>query len=70
MARAAGISKTTVHKLWASSNLKPHLMCTFKQSNAPNLEERFWDVTGFYLAPPDKTLVLCCDEKSQVQALE
>ncbi|NCE88410.1 IS630 family transposase [Pseudomonas sp. Q1] len=70
MARATGISATSVHKLWAANDLKPHLTRTFKLSNDPNFEERFWDVIGLYLAPPDKALVLCCDEKSQVQALE
>lgn len=70
MARAAGISATTVHKLWSANDLKPHLTRTFKLSNEPQFEEKFWDVIGLYLAPPDKALVLCCDEKSQVQALE
>ena len=70
MARAAGISATSVHKLWTANDLKPHLTRTFKLSNDPNFEEKFWDVIGLYLAPPDKALVLCCDEKSQVQALE
>ena len=70
MARAAGISATSVHKLWAANDLKPHLTRTFKLSSDPNFEEKFWDVIGLYLAPPDKALVLCCDEKSQVQALE
>lgn len=70
MARAAGISSTTVHKLWAANDLKPHLTRTFKLSNDPHFEEKFWDVIGLYMAPPDKALVLCCDEKSQVQALE
>ena len=70
MARAAGISATSVHKLWAANDLKPHLTRTFKLSNDPNFEEKFWDVIGLYLDPPDKALVLCCDEKSQVQALE
>lgn len=49
---------------------KPHLKLTFKLSNDPNFEERLWDVVGLYLDPPDKTLVPCRDEKSQVQALE
>ncbi|WP_284404933.1 IS630 family transposase, partial [Pseudomonas syringae] len=70
MAKAAGISSTTVHKLWAANDLKPHLTRTFKLSNDPHFEEKFWDVIGLYLEPPDKALVLCCDEKSQVQALE
>lgn len=70
MARAAGISATTAHKLWAANDLKPHLTRTFKLSNDPQFEEKFSDVIGLYLAPPDNALVLCCDEKSQVQALE
>ena len=70
MARVAGISSTSVHRLWAANDLKPHLTRTFKLSNDPHFEEKFWDVIGLYLDPPDKALVLCCDEKSQVQALE
>lgn len=50
MARAAGISSTTVHKLWAANDLKPHLTRTFKLSNDPQFEEKFWDVIGLYLA--------------------
>ncbi|VVQ38477.1 IS630 family transposase ISPsy25 [Pseudomonas fluorescens] len=68
MARAAGISSTPVHELWAVNDLKPHLTRTFKLINDPQFEEKFWDVIGLYLAPPDKALVLCRDEKSQVQA--
>jgi len=70
MARAAGISATSVHKLWAANDLKPHLTRTLKLSSDPNFEEKFWDVIGLYLALPDKALVFCCDEKSQVQARE
>jgi hypothetical protein len=68
MARAAGISATTVHKLWSANELRPHLTRTFKLSNDPQFEEKFWDVIGLYLAPSDKALGLCCDEKSEVQA--
>jgi len=70
MARAGGISATSMHKLWAANDLKPHLTRIFKLSNDLHFEEKFWDVIGLYLDPPDKALVLCCDEKSQVQALE
>ena len=70
MARHAGLSKSTVHKLWAQNELKPHLSRTFKLSSDPAFEAKFWDVIGLYLAPPDQALVLCCDEKSQCQALE
>ena len=70
MARVAGISPASVQRIWAANDIKPHLTRTFKLSNDPNFEEKFWDVIGLYLDPPDKALVLCCDEKSQVQALE
>ncbi len=70
MARAAGISAASVQRLWAASDIKPHLSRTFKLSNDKCFEEKFWDVIGLYLNPPDKALVLCCDEKSQCQALE
>ena len=70
MVRVAGISATSVHRLWAANDLKPHLTRTFKLSNDPHFEEKFWDVIGLYLDPPDTALVLCCDEKSQVQARE
>ena len=70
MARAAGISPASVQRLWAASDIKPHLSRTFKLSNDKRFEEKFWEVIGLYLNPPDKALVLCCDEKSQCQALE
>src|ERR1700758_2153425 len=70
MARAGGISAASVQRLWAASDIKPHLSRTFKLSNDKRFEEKFWDVIGLYLNPPDKALVLCCDEKSQCQALE
>src|SRR5271155_1257707 len=70
MARAAGISPASVQRLWAASDIKPHLSRTFKLSNDKRFEEKFWDVIGLYLNPPEKALVLCCDEKSQCQALE
>ena len=70
MARAAGISPASVQRLWAANEIKPHLSRTFKLSNDKRFEEKFWDVIGLYLNPPDKALVLCCDEKSQCQALE
>src|SRR6266478_2321473 len=52
------------------NDIKPHLSRTFKLSNDKQFEEKFWDVIGLYLDPPEKALVLCCDEKSQCQALE
>jgi transposase/transcriptional regulator with XRE-family HTH domain/DNA-binding XRE family transcriptional regulator len=70
MAQATGVSKATVQRLWAANDLKPHLTRAFKLSNDPKFEAKFWDVIGLYLEPPDKALVLCCDEKSQCQALE
>jgi transposase len=70
MARHAGVSKSTVQKLWAQNELKPHRTRTFKLSADPAFEAKFWDVIGLYLAPPDQALVLCCDEKSQIQALQ
>ena len=56
--------------VWAKNDLKPHITKTFKLSNDPQFEEKFWDVIGLYLDPPANALVLCCDEKSQCQALE
>jgi transposase len=70
MAGHAGVSKSTVQKLWAQNDLKPHLTRTFKLSSDPAFEAKFWDVIGLYLSPPDQALVLCCDEKSQIQALQ
>jgi transposase len=69
MARAATISPASVQRLWAASDIKPHLSRTFKLSNDQRFEEKFWDVIGLYLNPPNKALVLCCDEKSQCEAL-
>ena len=70
MAKATGVSNFTVQKLWSANGIKPHLTRTFKLSKDPRLEAKFWDVIGLYLHPPDRALVLCCDEKSQCQALE
>lgn len=70
MARAKGVSPNTVQRLWRANDLKPHIMRTFKLSGDRHFETKFWDVIGLYLHPPDKALVLCCDEKSQCQALE
>lgn len=70
MAQAAGISHDSVHRIWRENDLKPHLTRTFKVSRDPEFERKFWDVIGLYLNPPDRALVLCCDEKSQCQALE
>jgi transposase len=70
MARAVGVSPHAVHEIWRRNELKPHLVRTFKLSNDPQFESKFWDVIGLYLDPPEHALVLCCDEKSQCQALE
>ena len=70
MARHTGLSHSAVHRLWAANDLKPHRTRTFKLSNDPQFEAKFWDIVGLYLDPPARALVLCCDEKSQCQALE
>lgn len=70
MAVHAGVSPASVQRLWFANDIKPHLTYTFKLSNDKAFEQKFWDVIGLYLSPPEKALVLCCDEKSQVQALE
>lgn len=70
MAASAGISPDSVHRIWKANDLKPHLTETFKLSTDKCFEEKFWDVIGLYLDPPERALVLCCDEKSQCQALE
>ena len=70
MARHSGLSHSAVQRLWAANDLKPHRTRTFKLSNDPQFEVKFWDIVGLYLDPPARALVLCCDEKSQCQALE
>ena len=70
MGRHAGVSHSTVQRIWSKNDLKPHVVKTFKLSNDPKFEEKFWDVIGLYLDPPLNALVLCCDEKTQRQALE
>lgn len=70
LAAEMGINATMVHRVWKDSGLKPHLSRTFKLSNDPNFVEKLRDVVGLYLNPPEHALVLCADEKSQVQALD
>jgi len=70
MAKAQGLSQATVHRIWKQHNLKPHLVKTFKVSRDKHFVEKLEDVVGLYLNPPDKALVLCVDEKSQIQALD
>jgi transposase len=70
MARAQGVSHTTVQKIWAARGLKPHRVDTFKLSKDPRFEEKLVDVVGLYLNPPESAIVLSMDEKSQIQALD
>ena len=70
MARAIGVSKATVQRVWRDNGLKPHRIRTFKLSNDPKFAEKLVDVVGLYLNPPEHALVLSCDEKSQIQALD
>jgi transposase len=70
MAKAQGISRMAVQRIWETHELKPHLVETFKLSADPHFVEKLVDVVGLYLAPPDRALVLCVDEKSQIQALD
>ncbi len=69
MAANQGMSKSTVSNLWRSHNIKPHRTKTFKLSRDPKFLQKLTDVIGLYLNPPDKAMVLCVDEKSQIQAL-
>ena len=70
MAQASGVSNATVARIWQAHGLQPHRVRTFKLSRDPHFAEKLRDVVGLYLHPPDKALVLCVDEKSQVQALD
>ena len=70
MAKAAGISERAVRRIWQAHGLKPHLSRTFKLSNDKNFAEKLEEVVGLYLNPPEHALVLSCDEKSQIQALD
>lgn len=70
MAAAAGVSPATVRRIWAAHGLKPHRVQTFKLSRDPEFAEKLEDVVGLYLDPPEHALVLSCDEKSQIQALD
>jgi transposase len=69
MARSQGVSKTTVQRIWDAHGLQPHRVKTFKLSKDKRFVEKLTDVVGIYLNPPDKAVVMCTDEKSQVQAL-
>jgi transposase len=70
MAKAMGISHTSVQRIWAEHDLKPHLVKSFKVSTDPNFAVKVEDIVGLYLDPPERALVLAIDEKSQIQALD
>jgi transposase len=70
LAEQQGVSKDTINRVWQSHQLKPHLQKTFKLSRDAKFLEKLSDVVGLYLNPPEKALVLCVDEKSQIQALD
>jgi transposase len=70
MAKASGVSASSVHRIWRAFSLQPHRTETFKLSNDPQFVEKVRDIVGLYLDPPDKALVICVDEKSQIQALD
>jgi len=70
MAAAAGLSPSTIGRIWREHGLKPHLIETFKLSNDPQFVEKLKDIVGLYLSPPEHAIVLSCDEKSQIQALD
>jgi len=70
MAKACGLSVSTVHRIWRAFSLQPHRSETFKLSTDPLFVEKLRDIVGLYLNPPDRALVLCLDEKSQIQALD
>jgi transposase len=70
MARTTGVSAATVQRVWHARGLKPHLVENFKLSNDKRFEEKLVDVVGLYVDPPEKAVVLCIDEKSQIQALD
>jgi transposase len=70
MAKATGVSTSTVHRIWRAFSLQPHRSETFKLSTDPLFVEKVHDIVGLYLDPPDRALVLCVDKKSQIQALD
>lgn len=70
MARKVGYAPSTIHRIWQAFGLQPHRSGTFKLSKDPLFVEKVRDIVGLYLAPPERALVLCVDEKSQIQALD
>jgi len=69
LAKEVGLSSATVHRIWQKYGLQPHRVETFKFSRAPEFDAKLADIVGLYLDPPERALVLCVDEKSQIQAL-
>ena len=70
MAKRIGLSRSTVSRIWRAFGVRPHRVETFKLSKDPLLVPKVRDVVGLYLNPPDRAVVLCVDEKSQIQALD
>src|SRR5256884_1616753 len=70
LAQSQGVSKSTVNNIWRAHNLQPHRTETFKLSRDPKFLEKMTDVVGLYLNPPQQAIILCVDEKSQIQALD
>jgi transposase len=70
LAAVAGVSDTTIQRVWKAHGLKPHRIRRFKISRDPKFVQKLEDIVGLYMNPPEHALVLCCDEKSQVQALD
>ena len=70
MAETTGLSETTVRRIWHANGLKPHLVKSFKISNDARFAEKLAVIVGLYLNPPEHAIVLCADEKSQIQALD
>jgi transposase len=70
LAKVQKVSKNTIHRIWQEHQLKPHLTKSFKLSRDPKFLEKLTDVVGVYLTPPQNAIVLCVDEKSQIQALD
>ena len=70
LAAHLSVSRTIVHRVWQRHDVQPHRVARFKLSNDPEFEQNVRDIVGLYLNPPDRALVLCVDEKGQIQALD
>src|SRR5215469_12231031 len=70
IAKTLGVSPDTVNRIWRAHELQPHRVTSFKLSNDPRFVEKLTDVVGLYLNPPEHAIVLCVDEKSQIQAVD